>query len=182
MMKNTSMLALRFDIQQDNLLYYFPLPSEKPLTPGIYHYNSANIQYTSDTRKNVLYEISWRTGQFYNGDIQQLRGMLTVRKQPFWNVAMNVEYNDLKFPSQYGNTRLWLISPKIEINFSNNLFWTTFLQYNTQRTNFNINSRIQWRYKPMSDLFIVYTDNYFTDTFQNRSRALVFKLNYWLTL
>lgn len=182
MMKNASMWAFRFDIQQDNLRYYFPLPSEKPLTPGTYHYNSANIQYTSDTRKNILYDISYRTGQFYNGTIQQLRGMLTFRKQPYWNVAMNVEYNDLRFPSEFGNTKLWLISPKVEINFSNSLFWTTFLQYNTQRTNFNINSRLQWRYKPMSDLFIVYTDNYFTDTFKNRNRALVFKLNYWLSL
>ena len=49
--------------------------------------------------------------------------------------------------------------------------------------NFNLNSRLQWRYKPMSDLFIVYTDNYFTDPlFKNKSRSLVFKLNYWLSM
>jgi len=28
----------------------------------------------------------------------------------------------------------------------------------------NINSRLQWRFKPVSDLFIVYTDNYFAET------------------
>lgn len=182
MMKNTSMWAFRFDIQQDNLKYYFPLPSEKPLTPGTYSYNSGNIQYTSDSRKNLFFDASLRIGQFYNGTIEQYRASLTVRKQPYWNVAMNLEYNNLKFPSEFGNTKLWLISPKVEINFSNSLFWTTFFQYNTQRNNFNINSRVQWRYKPMSDLFVVYTDNYFADNLNNRNRALVFKLNYWLTL
>lgn len=54
---------------------------------------------------------------------------------------------------------------------------------NTQINNFNINSRLQWRYLPMSDLFIVYTDNYYSDPFmKNKNRGIVFKLNYWLTL
>ncbi len=181
-MRNTGMWAFRMDIQQDNLRYYFPIPSEKPLPPGMYHYTSGNIQYTSDTRKNFKFEAGVRLGQFYNGTINQFNAGLSVSQQPHWNITMRVEYNYLKFPSDYGNTRLWLISPKTEINFANNLFWTTFFQYNTQRNNFNINSRVQWRYKPMSDLFIVYTDNYFTDTFINRNRAIVLKLNYWLSI
>jgi hypothetical protein len=83
----------------------------------------------------------------------------------------------------YGNAEFILIAPNVEYNFSTKLFWTTFLQYNSQNNNFNINSRMQWRYRPMSDLFIVYTDNYFTDPIlKNKNRALVFKLNYWINL
>jgi len=86
-------------------------------------------------------------------------------------------------PKPYGSNSLFLIAPRLEINFSNNLFWTTFLQYNTQKNNFNINSRLQWRFKPMSDIYLVYTDNYYTDPlFKNKNRALVFKMNYWLNL
>ena len=181
-MRNTGMWAFRFDLQQDNLRYYFPIPSDKPLPPGTYYYNSANVEYTSDTRKNFKYSASLRLGQFYNGTINQFRGGFTISQQPYWNIAMNLEYDFLRFPKEYGDTKFWLISPKAEINFSNNFFWTTFFQFNTQKNNFNINSRIQYRYKPMSDLYIVYTDNYFTDTFINRNRAIVLKLNYWLTV
>lgn len=96
---------------------------------------------------------------------------------------MTLQQARLHFPEPYGKNNLFLIAPRIEVNFTNNLFWTTFLQYNNQRNNFNINSRLQWRYKPMSDLFLVYSDNYFTDPFmKNKNRALVFKLNYWLNL
>jgi hypothetical protein len=60
------------------------------------------------------------------------------------------------------------------------------LQYNTQANNVNINSRLQWRFRPVSDLFLVYSDNYFTDQFfQNpnvKNRALVLKATYWLKL
>ncbi len=52
----------------------------------------------------------------------------------------------------------------------------------------NINSRLQWRFKPVSDLFIVYTDNYYYsfdqphDNFMPKNRSLVVKLTYWLNL
>ncbi|MEM9023481.1 MAG: hypothetical protein AAGB22_07050, partial [Bacteroidota bacterium] len=61
------------------------------------------------------------------------------------------------------------------------LFFTTFIQYNTQRNNLNINSRFQWRFKPMSDLFVVYTNNY-DQNINEKNRALVVKLVYWITL
>jgi len=61
--------------------------------------------------------------------------------------------------------------------------WKLPYQYNTQQDNFNINSRLQWRFAPMSDFFLVLTDNYATAPFLqvNRNRAVVLKLNYWLT-
>jgi hypothetical protein len=98
-------------------------------------------------------------------------------------VSITAQYNKLDFPSIYGSNELLLIANRVELNFTTNLFWTTFLQYNTQANNFNINSRLQWRYKPMSDLFLVYTDNYFATPFlNNKNRAIVFKMNYWLNL
>jgi hypothetical protein len=122
-------------------------------------------------------------GGFYNGTIFQSSLSVTWRAQPWGNFTLNFENARLQFPDPYGRTDLILIAPRIEINFSNSLFWTTFLQYNSQNNNFNINSRLQWRFKPMSDIFLVYTDNYFTDPFmQNKNRAIVFKMNYWLNL
>jgi hypothetical protein len=64
--------------------------------------------------------------------------------------------------------------------FAKNIWWTTFLQYNTQSDNFNINSRLQWRYRPMSDVFLVFTDNYAVKFWGPKNKALVLKVNYWL--
>jgi hypothetical protein len=54
----------------------------------------------------------------------------------------------------------------------------------------NINSRLQWRFKPVSDLFLVYTNNYFAQNIPNypvnsfavKNRAIVLKLTYWLNV
>ena len=85
------------------------------------------------------------------------------------------------FTSQpFENTKLWLVGPKLDVTFTDKIFWSTFVQYNEQIDNMNINMRFQWRYQPVSDLFIVYTDNYIPGTWNSRNRALVLKLTYWL--
>ncbi len=104
---------------------------------------------------------------------------MVYRFQPYVNLSMNVTYTNLRLPQPFEHHRFWLIGPKLDITFTDKLFLTTFMQYNEQRNNTNMNIRLQWRYKPVSDLFIVYTDNYFANTREVRNRALVLKLTYW---
>jgi Domain of unknown function (DUF5916)/Carbohydrate family 9 binding domain-like len=183
MFNNSSFLFVAGSANTVQLLYPISFTDKTPLPVNRYQYNAGSIGYMSDIRKTFSYTIQAGGGSFYNGSRRQLKGSITLRSQPHLNVTLQAEYDKLQFPEPYGNTELFLIAPRIEFNFSTNLFWTTFLQYNTQRNNFNINSRLQWRYKPMSDLFLVYTDNYFTDPFfKNKSRAFVFKINYWLNI
>ncbi|MBI2729388.1 MAG: hydrolase, partial [Sphingobacteriales bacterium] len=128
---------------------------------GTCHYSNVYVEFDSDFRKKFSYFIGGSTGEFYNGNTRQLNAGINFRSIPHVNIGIRANYYKLIFPESYGSAELFLISPRIEINFSTSIFWTTFLQYNTQGNNFNINSRFQWRYKPMSDLFLVYTDNYY---------------------
>ena len=61
----------------------------------------------------------------------------------------------------------------------NKLFFSTYVQYNNQADNLNINARFQWHYKPVSDIFLVYSDNYFPGDMAVKNRALVLKMTYW---
>jgi hypothetical protein len=166
-----------------DLLYPVSFTDGKPLPIANYKYPQAAVTYTSDTRKLFSYGLTYLGGQFYNGHIHSLIGTITLRSRPHFNLIVQAEYDKLSFPDLYGSSELLLVSPKVEYNFNTKVSWTTFLQYNTQANNFNINSRFQYRFKPMSDLYLVYTDNYFTAPFmQNKNRAIVLKVNYWLNL
>ncbi len=181
--KNTAELKLGLTNQDVRLLYPTSFTDYEPIPKGTYRFSNYSAKYQSDKRTKFNFGAGIRAGDFYNGTIQQYTLELNYRAQPWGNFGVAFEQNDLDFPGIYGKSSLFLVAPRIEINFSNSLFWTTFIQYNTQQNNFNINSRFQWRYKPMSDIFLVYTDNYFVDpTFKNRNRAVVFKMNYWLNL
>jgi hypothetical protein len=182
--KNTSWLNIGVVHTSEELPFATNLTGDEfdNLEPGWYHYGAANIFYMSNQRKKLNYELRGSYGQFYNGTLASFGGRIRYRKQPWGNFDIAFERNILTLPENYGEARLWLVGPRIEINFNKSMFWTTFIQYNTQAENFNINSRFQWRFSPMSDLFVVYTDNYETANFGPKSRAFVVKLNYWLTI
>ncbi|WP_439879650.1 DUF5916 domain-containing protein [Pontibacter sp. MBLB2868] len=165
------------------LPFPFLVPGTKEPLPAMrYNFTSARAAYQSDPRKAFSWNLRMETGAFYNGVIQSYGGGMKYRVQPWGTFSLDATQHFIQLPKAYGNSRLMLISPRTEIALRHNLFWTTFLQYNTQRQNFNINSRIQWRFKPMSDVYLVYTDNYTTENFVRLNRGIVIKMNYWLNL
>lgn len=181
--KNTSSFKTSLSVNAVALLYPISFTNGTPLPVKTYHYNQLGLFYMSDSRKELGWFAELSAGQFYNGHIQSAAGGITWRNQPHLNIRVRAELNSIKLPGSYGSTNLLLIAPRVEYNFSTQLFWTTFIQYNTQSNNFNINSRLQYRYKPMSDFFLVYTDNYYTDPlFKNKNRAIIFKFSYWFNL
>jgi len=188
-----SSFNIRYSNSAIDLQFPFSFTGDEPLPAQKYTTNNFRIEYRSDTRNVFSYQAEVRYGGFYSGTRKGLELEGNVRVQPWGNFGLKFTYNDLQFGGVFGERQLFSVSPKIEVNFSNNLFWTTFVQYNTQAENFNINSRLQWRFAPMSDIFLVYTDNYLVETddamsdfriqnFSASNRALVFKVNYWFSL
>ena len=154
-----------------------PLPAESD-----YSYTSFELSYQSDRSKQFSYELESSVGQFYNGNKFSLEAQLGWRLQPYFYASANINYDKINLPAPYQDASIWLVGPKADITFSKKLFWSTFVQYSNQRDNFGINSRLQWRFKPLSDLFIVYNDNYFANGFAPRQRSLSVKFTYWISI
>ncbi len=166
-----------------------PISGYKLLEGTDYDWRSYSFSFNTDQRKLLWVEADLRIGGFYNGDIQRYRGSVNYRYQPFLNFSLEFDYNNIDMPfrenspeDESTSSEFWLLSPRADITFTDKLFLTTFMQYNEREDNVNLNARFQWRYKPVSDLFVVYTDNYFPNGFARKSRALVFKLTYWLNI
>jgi len=162
-------------------------PSRKDLNPlpadTEYTYTNFSFSYNSNRNKNFFFRVQPRVGQFFNGFRAGVRGDVNFRIQPYGTISINYNYNYINLPEPYArNVNLFLIGPRIDWTFSKNLFVNALVQYNTQVENMNVNARLQWRFKPVSDLFIVYTDNYNTDNFSIRNRSLALKLTYWFNL
>jgi hypothetical protein len=121
-------------------------------------------------------------GYYDNGHRLTFSGTVGYRIQPYVNIAVNANYTDLRLPAPYNDTRFMLIGPKVDITFTNTLYFTTYVQYDDQQRNMNINTRFQWRYKPASDLFIVYGENSIPSPYTPKNRQLVIKWTYWLNI
>ncbi len=180
--KNTAQLRFRLNNNYVDLIYPFAL-TDVPLPAKSYNMSEFNVEVRTDQRRRLILETFVVYGQFFNGTKLTSRSTVRFRAQPWGNFSVGLEHNAIRLPDPYGDLNIVLATGRLEINFSNSLFWTTFLQYNTQADNFNINSRLQWRFAPMSDFFLVYQDNYRIEgMFGPKDRAVVAKLSYWFSL
>lgn len=140
-------------------------------------------KFNSKPQSLFTYALSSRIGGYYaDGSMTNFTGEVGYRFQPYVGITLNASYNELELPEQWGHTTFWLVGPRLDLTLTNKVFFTAFAQYNEQLDNLNLNTRFQWRFKPASDLFIVYTDNYIPSPFYVQNRALVMKFTYWWTL
>jgi hypothetical protein len=154
------------------------LPS---LTKGSsYTYYNVSANYVSDLRQKFSISFQPLIGQYFDGNIVSLVGNASYRFQPYGFLSMNFSYNNINLSK--GKNQVYLIGPKLDLTFTKSVFWTTFVQYNSQFQNVNVNSRLQWRFAPVSDFFLVYTDNYNTESWMPKNRAILAKVTYWLNL
>ena len=151
-----------------------PLPANDE-----FNWKEMGISFTSDIRKPLNYLISSRYGGYYNGTRWTVNGELYYRVQPYGSLAIVSSYNSIAMPFPYKSAKFILIGPRLDFTFTDKLFFTSFVQYNNQIKNINLNLRFQWRFAPVSDLFIVYTENSFPGDYKIKNRGLVLKISYW---
>ena len=147
-----------------------------------YKYTTVSLGYRSDKRKTLSYQIEPSIGTFFNGKKYSFEANLAWRIQPKFSGSLQINYDKINLPDPYPDASIWLIGPKVDLTFNKSIFWSTFIQYSSQQKNVGINTRLQWRFAPLSDLFIVYNDNYFSNGFAPRFKSLNLKLTYWLNI
>ncbi len=152
----------------------------KAISKGDYKFKTAGILYESSPQKKFNYMLNAEYGQYYIGNINTYNVFVNYRVQPWGIFSLNLNQNNILMPDGYSDAYLTLLGAKAELSFTKNIFLTTFLQYNTQAENFNINTRLQYRFRPLSDFYLVYTDNYNANMFGIKNRAIIAKLVYWL--
>lgn len=172
--QNRTFLFKDFDVlRSNNKLPFLPKDTR-------YQYITLDANLVTDLRKKVAWIFNPLIGQYYDGHIFSFSGTMNLRFQPYALVAFNYSYNNIKVSK--GSNQVFVIGPNVDLTMTRNLYWTNYLQYNSQINNFNVNSRLQWRFAPVSDLFLVYTDNYSTELWMPKNRAIFIKMTYWLSL
>lgn len=159
-----------------------PTGTGKPELPAgsQHHWNALRLNYNSKPQSLFTYSVGTRVGAYYqNGSWFSLNNELGYRFQPYVSLSSVVSYNNISMPEPWNTTEFWLVGAKADITFTNKLFFATLFQYNEQTNNFNLNSRFQWRYKPASDLFIVYNYNDVQSPLPQKAQSLTIKLVYW---
>ncbi len=157
-------------------------PGGVPLPVGEYHFNEYNILFNTDRRKALAFNTAYNFGSFYSGKRSGIFVDARYRIQPFAVLGLIIEYDDIQLPEPHPSAKLWYLEPIMKFTFTKNLFWTSQVQFSNQSRTLYMLSRIQWRYAPLSDIYLTYTDNFTTDSMVSTGRGIYLKIAYWFDL
>jgi len=184
--KNRSEMALTFENQFIILQNPFD-----PIRTGIlslealtkHRWNSINLEYESKPQSLFTYALkSSYGGYFQDGKRWLFFSEMGYRFQPYVELNTLVSYNHIELEGPWGTNGFWLLGVKSNFTFTRNIFFSNLYQYNEQQKLWNFNSRFQWRYKPASDIFLVFNSSDTQMLTPNRNWNLTLKINYWINL
>ena len=184
--KNRSKFSIGMRRQYIELLSDFdPLRTNiSSLFAGSTHqWNSYKIKYNSKPQNRFTYSTELLTGGYYEkGKRTAFLGEFGYRFQPILELNSVINYNQIELPAPWNENSFWLLGLKANLTFTNKIFFSNLFQYNEQLGLWNFNSRFQWRYKPASDIFLVFNSNEIIVPKVSRGWSLTLKVNYWLNL
>ena len=175
--KDLSAVYYVLNYDEVDLKYGFdPLRNGNALTPGKYNFGILKVGYNSANNQRFRYRVNMQKGTYYGGERTTAGAYLNYQLLPFANLELTYDINKIDLNS-LGKETFHLTRFTGEVFFNNRLNWTTYIQYNTQRDNFNVNTRLQWEYKPLSYIYLVITDN-FNQNIRRQNWGAAFKMNY----
>jgi len=175
--KNLSAIYFVVNYDYIDLKYGFdPLGNGNALTPDIYRFGILKVGYNSANNQKFRYRFNIQKGTYYSGQRTVAGAYLNYQLLPYANLEVSYDVNTIDL-NALGKETFHLMRFTGQVFFNNRLNWTTYVQYNTQLDNFNINSRLQWEYKPLSYVYLVVSDNY-SQNIARQNWGIAFKMNY----
>jgi hypothetical protein len=177
---NSDVLSVSYADNFERLVRPFVIAAGVAIPAGSYDFHTTRVGYLAGQQRRVSGELVFETGAFYSGDRASLAvnmGRVQVTPQVSLEPSLSINWIELaqgSFTLKVARTRAtYTITPR--------MFVSGIMQYNSAGTSFGSNVRFRWEYRPGSELFVVYTDDFDTaarpDVTALRNRAFVIKFN-----
>ena len=147
---------------------------------GTYTWWNYDVRFETNRSRPVSFETGFEWGDFYNGKRNELQAGCNFNLNKHISFSTDIEYNILTFGERSIDTQEY--SGRLNINISPRLTSRTFIQYNNESDEVNLNFRLHYIPKIGSDIYLVY--NHLWDKGQNNRtlyNAGLSKISYLFT-
>lgn len=166
----------------ERLVEPFEVADSVFIQPGSYHFVRYRIEGDIASKRMVNGRLTWWFGGFYDGSLHQIQARLLFKPSADFSLELAGERNIGRLPA--GDFEQQLASARIQINFSPDLQWNAFVQYDNESDRIGANTRLRWTFHPLGEVFLVYNHNLLeqANTFRLESNQLLVKLQYALRM
>ena len=177
---NSDVASIAYVDNFERLVLPFAVAPGVTIPIGSYDFHTLQVSYAAGQQRRASGTLVYEVGKFYDGDRQTIAlNAARIQVTPQISLEPSFSINDVNSPQAsfvatvIRNRATYTITPR--------MFVSGIVQYNSTNESLGSNLRLRWEYAPGSELFVVYTDDYNTDTMLGtsslRNRAIVVKVN-----
>lgn len=162
----------------ERLVEPFNVADGVAIAPGTYQWLRYRLEGGTAQKRRLYTQLTWWFGGFYDGNLDQFQWTGAWNPMPLLTVEFSGEYDRGRLPS--GDFDATVVGTRLRLNVSPDLTVASYVQYDTVSESVGVNTRMQWTFSPVGDLFVVYNHNIRDrlDRWQLESNQLLVKLQY----
>jgi hypothetical protein len=177
---NSDVAGVIYTDTMDRLVRPFAIAPDIRIPVGTYDFHTTQVSYTAGQQRKVSGAVVYETGTFYSGTRQSLAlNAARIELTPRFSLEPSFSVNQVDLLE--GSFTATVARARTTFTVTPRMYVSGIVQYNSTNTSVGSNVRFRWEYQPGSEVFVVYTDDYNTDTLPSveplRNRALVVKVN-----
>ena len=172
-MRDSSFVEVAWNTTFDRLDETFVLDEEDmvEVRPGEYSMDTYFVHWEGDESRLFSASLFYEWGDFFDGDISSLDLGVVARLSKYLRASLSLNQTAIDLPARADDAAdpndtslpasefdFTLIQGQIGVRFTTTLFLDTLLQYNTDIEDFSSDLRLNWKYRPGSDIYVVYRE------------------------
>lgn len=125
---------------------------------GPYDFLNYRFEYSTPTFHPVLFEISYRFGQFYSGNYQDAELGLAYKLKGYASIGLTANIVRGNLPQGRFSENVYQL--KVDFYLSPNLGLLNYFQYDDTANSLGANIRLRWQITPGNFVYLVFTKNW----------------------
>jgi hypothetical protein len=148
------------------------------LAEGRREWNSVNLEVRTFNGRTVQATVSGEIGNFWSGTKRSFSVSGSARPSPNLSLQPSYRFNEVDLPE--GSFDTHLVGLRTNFSVTGSLLTSAFLQYNSSGDLAAVQVRINYIFRQIDNVFLVYNHTRFTDGLYDglSNRSLVFKVTY----
>ena len=158
----------------------FAIAPDIMLTEGRYEWSSVNLQLNTFNGRTVQGTLSGEVGDFWSGTKRSVSLSGSVRPSPNLSLEPSYSFNDIDLPE--GSFATHLAGLRTNFSVTSSFLTSAFLQYNSSGDLAAVQVRLNYIFRQIDNIYLVYNLTSFTDGEYNglSNSSLVLKVTYSL--
>jgi hypothetical protein len=172
---NGSWIEYAYEPRHEAIARPFAIRRDVRIPVGVYAWKQHLIAAETDHSRQLSGSARVTVGEFWSGTQSSVQISALYRPSHRLVFDLGLQRTDIDLTQPATSFVTTLVSLRTGYSFTTNIFLDSLVQYRTDLREFSANVRFNLIHRPLSDFFIVYNEQQYTDLDQPAGRGVVVK-------